>query len=172
MATKIICDLCGKEISGDDRHTFECILPEYVQDPHFDFKELRPRKVNLCLAHTKLLASWFASPGEPDSAPIAPDGKFRITAQWHGKMSEWTPQIARGETCYVIYRTLFGRYKIAKCEVMGIDYTNIWSWQMTNGWFFSADKYGSTVFANRNQAVEMCEKLNRKRKVKVVENYL
>lgn len=73
--------------------------------------------------------------------------------------------------CYVIYRGLFGKYKIRQCEVVAIYFTNNWGWRMDNGWTFSSDELYKTVFRydeeSLNKAIEICEKKNRMRKVKV-----
>lgn len=73
--------------------------------------------------------------------------------------------------CYVIYRGLFGKYKIRQCEVVEVWFTNIWGWRMDNGWTFRGDELDKTVFRydeeNLNKAIEICEKKNRMRKVKV-----
>lgn len=73
--------------------------------------------------------------------------------------------------CYVIYQGLFGKYKIRECEVVAIYFTNNWGWRMDNGWTFSGDELDKTVFRHDkeslNKAIEICEKENRMRKVKV-----
>ena len=73
--------------------------------------------------------------------------------------------------CYVIYQGLFGKYKIRQCEVVEVWFTNIWGWRMDNGWTFISDELDKTVFKydkeNLNKAIEICEKKNRMRKVKV-----
>lgn len=71
--------------------------------------------------------------------------------------------------CYVIYRGMFGSYKIRECRVTEIWYTNMWGWRMNNGWVFSANELGKTVFKHDElqKAIEICEKKNRMRKVKV-----
>jgi len=73
--------------------------------------------------------------------------------------------------CYVIYQGLFGKYKIRQCEVVEVWFTNIWGWRMDNGWTFISDELDKTVFRydkeNLNKAIEICEKKNRMRKVKV-----
>ena len=71
--------------------------------------------------------------------------------------------------CYVIYRGLFGKYKIKECYVSEIFFTNIWGWRMNNGWCFSASEFGKTVFRHDElqKAIEICEKKNRMSKVKI-----
>ena len=71
--------------------------------------------------------------------------------------------------CWVIYRGLFGIYKIRECEVVSIWFTNIWGWKMHNGWTFSSDELGITVFEydDLSRAIEICEKKNKLRKVRI-----
>lgn len=71
--------------------------------------------------------------------------------------------------CFIIYRVLFGAYKIRECIVYSIWYTNMWGWQMNNGWCYSEKELGKTVFKHDElqKAIEICEEKNRMRKVKV-----
>ena len=71
--------------------------------------------------------------------------------------------------CFVIYKGLFGSYKIRECRVTSIWFTNIWGWRMDNGWTYTADSLGKTVFKHEDlqKAIEICEANNRYRKVKV-----
>ena len=72
-------------------------------------------------------------------------------------------------TCYVIYRGWFGTYKIRECYVTKVWFDGSWGWRMDNGWSFLNNELGKTVFPyNELQiAIEICEKNNRMRKVKV-----
>lgn len=87
--------------------------------------------------------------------------------------SEWQPELEPGfgtnSECYVITQNWFGRYYIQECSVESIWFTNIWGWKMTNGWCFMAEDYGKKVFKHDElqKAIEICEKKNRMRKVKV-----
>lgn len=84
--------------------------------------------------------------------------------------SPFVPHISGTSShCYVIYRGLFGTYKIRECIVFEIWYTNIWGWRMNNGWCFRSDELGKTIFEydELQKAIEICEKKNRMRKVKV-----
>jgi hypothetical protein len=87
--------------------------------------------------------------------------------------SEWQPELEPGfgtnSECYVITQNWFGRYYIQECSVESIWFTNIWGWKMTNGWCFTAKDYGKKVFKHDElqKAIEICEKKNRMRKVKV-----
>lgn len=71
--------------------------------------------------------------------------------------------------CFVIYRGLFGVYKIRECIVYSIWYTNMWGWEMDNGWCFTEKDLGKTVFKydELQKAIGICEAENRMRKVKV-----
>lgn len=71
--------------------------------------------------------------------------------------------------CFVIYRGLFGVYKIRECIVYSIWYTNMWGWEMDNGWCFTEKDLGKTVFKydELQKAIGICEVENRMRKVKV-----
>ena len=79
------------------------------------------------------------------------------------------PAVGTLGDCYVIYRGLFGKYKIRECSVTEVWFTNIWGWRMDNGWVFSENELGKTVFKHDelDTAIEICEKKNRMRKVKV-----
>ena len=85
--------------------------------------------------------------------------------------SPFTPWASSGlsRVCYVIYKGLFGKYKIRQCEVMSICFTNIWSWRMDNGWQIISDELGKTVFKydELQKAIEICERKNRMRTVKI-----
>lgn len=87
--------------------------------------------------------------------------------------SEWQTELEPGfgtnSECYVIAQNWFGRYYIQECSVESAWFTNIWGWKMTNGWCFTADAYGKKVFKHDElqKAIEICEKKNRMRKVKV-----
>lgn len=74
--------------------------------------------------------------------------------------------------CYVIYKGLFGKYKIRECIVDAIEYTNCWLWKMDNGWTYFAEDLDKTVFRREDldKAIKICEEKNRLGKVKV--NYL
>lgn len=52
---------------------------------------------------------------------------------------------------------------------MSIWFTNIWGWKMHNGWTFSSDELGITVFEydDLSRAIEICEKKNKLRKVRI-----
>lgn len=87
--------------------------------------------------------------------------------------SEWTPELEPGlgtnSECYVIAQNWLGRYYIQECSVSSIWFTNIWGWKMENGWCFMGEDYGKKVFKHDElqKAIEICEKKNRMRKVKV-----
>lgn len=89
--------------------------------------------------------------------------------------TEWEPQICAGfglgnEThCFVIDRR-FGKYIVKECYVQSYWFTNIWGWKLNNGWCITADDYGKKIFRydELQKAIEICEKKNRLRKVKVV----
>lgn len=87
--------------------------------------------------------------------------------------SEWEPEIHTGfglnSHCYVVVQNWRGRYYIQECNVVAFWFTNIWGWEMGNGWKFMADDYGKRVFRydELQKAIEICEKKNRMRKVKV-----
>lgn len=87
-----------------------------------------------------------------------------------GFLSEWEPELKIFDPCCVIYKNWFGRYQIKETRVYAFWFTNIWGWKFTNGWYAMADEYGKTVFAIKDiqKAVEICEKKNRMRKVKIV----
>jgi len=80
-----------------------------------------------------------------------------------------TPGGGFNRMCFVIYQGLFGTYKIRECYVTEVWYTNIWGWRMDNGWCYTHNELGKTVFRyNELQtAIEICEKKNRMHKVKV-----
>ena len=83
--------------------------------------------------------------------------------------NEWEPPIGMHDYCYVIYKGLFGRYKIKESRVYSFWYTGIWGWKLSNGWYIESDRYEQTVFGSDDlqKAIEACEKKNRMRKVKV-----
>jgi hypothetical protein len=87
--------------------------------------------------------------------------------------SEWEPELETGfglnSDCYVITKNWLGRYYIQECTVSAFWFTNIWGWEMTNGWKLMANDYGKKVFKHDElqKAIEICEKKNRMRKVKV-----
>ena len=87
--------------------------------------------------------------------------------------SEWQTELEPGfgtnSECYVIAQNWFGRYYTQECSVESAWFTNIWGWKMTNGWCFTAEAYGKKVFKHDElqKAIEICEKKNRMRKVKV-----
>ena len=79
------------------------------------------------------------------------------------------PTFGRNSYCFVVYKGLFGKYKIRECIVYGIWYTNIWGYKMDNGWCIIGDELGKTLFTKDElqKAIEICEEKNRMRKVKV-----
>ena len=83
---------------------------------------------------------------------------------------EWEPPIKMFHDCYVIYKNWFGRYQIKELEISSFWYTGIWGWKLSNGWRFTSDEYGDTIFKldELQKAIEVCEKKNRMRKVKVI----
>ena len=83
--------------------------------------------------------------------------------------TELIPGFGLSSDCYVVVRNWFGKYYIQECSVSSIWFTNIWGWEMTNGWKFEADQYDRTVFCHSDlqKAIDVCEKKNRTRKVKV-----
>ena len=84
--------------------------------------------------------------------------------------SPFVPSIGGTDShCFVIYRGLFGVYKIRECIVYSIWYTNMWGWEMNNGWCFTEKDLGKTVFKydELQKAIGICEVENRMRKVKV-----
>ena len=83
--------------------------------------------------------------------------------------SPFIPVSGLSQYCYVIYKGFFGKYKIRECIVCEIWFTNIWGWCMDNGWHITSDELGKTIFKHDElqKAIEICEKKNRMRKVKV-----
>ena len=84
--------------------------------------------------------------------------------------SPFIPSISGTDShCFVIYRGLFGVYKIRECIVYSIWYTNMWGWKMNNGWHFTGEDLGKTVFKHGElqKAIMICEEKNRMRKVKI-----
>lgn len=73
------------------------------------------------------------------------------------------------ERCYVIYKGLFGKYKIRECIVVAIEYTNCWLWKMDNGWTYFIEDLDKSVFRREDldKAIKICEEKNRLGKVKV-----
>ena len=71
--------------------------------------------------------------------------------------------------CFVIYRGLFGVYKIKECIVTSICFSYDWYWRTNNGWLLRTDELGKTVFKHDElqRAIEICEKKNRMSKVKI-----
>ena len=71
--------------------------------------------------------------------------------------------------CWVIYRGLFGTYRIRECYVSEIVYTDCWLWRMDNGWTFFSGDLGKKVFLHDQLdiAIKICEEKNRMKKVKV-----
>lgn len=88
--------------------------------------------------------------------------------------SRWETNLCPGfgssSECFVIYKNWRGKYQIKECRVASCWFTNIWGWRLSNGWCFCADEYGETIFSHDElqKAIELCEKKNRMRKVKVV----
>lgn len=87
------------------------------------------------------------------------------------RVSEWEPEIDAGfhSNCYVITQNWRGKYYVKECTVLSYWYTGHWGWRMMNGWCFSAEDYGKSVFPRNElqKAIEVCEKKNRTRKVRV-----
>ena len=87
--------------------------------------------------------------------------------------SEWEPEIQTGKClnglCYVITANWFGKYYIKETFVSGYYYNGMWGWELMNGWRYQGDLYGKEIFghADRQKAIETCEKMNRLRKVKI-----
>ena len=71
--------------------------------------------------------------------------------------------------CYVIYKGLFGKYKIRECIVYYVYFTNCWSIKMDNGWTFFCEEIGKKIFLHDelDKAIRICEEKNRLGKVKV-----
>lgn len=86
---------------------------------------------------------------------------------------EWIPPMFPCEgllgRCYVIYKTIFGRYKIKEQKIISLEFTNIWCWKLCNGWCCTADDYGKLIFRydQLRDAIKICDEKNRLRKVKV-----
>lgn len=96
--------------------------------------------------------------------------EFGEHAAWESVLdTELKPGFGLSSTCYVIARTWYGKYYIQECCIESIWFTNIWGWGMTNGWKIVADEYGKSVFnhGDLQSAIDVCEKKNRTRKVKV-----
>lgn len=83
---------------------------------------------------------------------------------------EWEPPILLHHGCYIIYKNWFGRYQIKELGVASFWYTGICGWKLSNGWCFTSDEYGETIFKHDElqKAIEICEKKNRMRKIRVV----
>lgn len=88
--------------------------------------------------------------------------------------SEWEPPILADDfssdgLCFVIYKNWLGKYQIREEKVIEYWFTNIWGWRLSNGWCIIADEYGKTIFRHDElqKAIEICEKKNRMKKVKV-----
>jgi len=98
------------------------------------------------------------------------EDEFGEHKEWQ---SVWEPEIYTGfglhSHCYVISKNWRGKYYIQECIVSAIWFTNIWGWEMLNGWKLMADDYGKRVFCydELQKAIDICEKKNRMRKVKV-----
>lgn len=71
--------------------------------------------------------------------------------------------------CFVTYKGLFGKWKIRQSIVMAVKYTNCWLLCMDNGWEYFAEDIGKEVFEpdQLQEAIELCDKRNRLRKIKV-----
>lgn len=71
--------------------------------------------------------------------------------------------------CWVIYKGLFGKYKIRECEVDAVIFTNCWLMKMGNGWYYFAEDIGKDVFTHDelDKAIRICEEKNRLGRVKV-----
>ena len=72
-------------------------------------------------------------------------------------------------TCWVIYRGLFGKWKIRQCRVCEVVFTNCWSLKMDNGWYYLTDEIGKSIFTydDLGKAIDACMEKNARRKVKV-----
>lgn len=83
--------------------------------------------------------------------------------------SEWEPQIHIHDYCFAVIKR-GRRYVVREHRVYSFWFTNIWGWQMENGWCYAADDYGETLFRyeDKQKAIEVCEQKNRMRKVKVI----
>ncbi len=75
----------------------------------------------------------------------------------------------RKSMCWVIYKGIFGSWKIRECYVMSVKFTNCWLLRMDNGWEYFSDRIGTEVFEHDDweKAIRICEEKNRMRKVKV-----
>lgn len=83
--------------------------------------------------------------------------------------SEWEPPIMLHEKCFVICKNWLGRYQVVEMRTTSFWFTNIWGWRMDNGYSFLADEYNKRIFKHEDlqNAIEICEKKNRMKKVKV-----
>ena len=82
---------------------------------------------------------------------------------------EFEPQMGLWDYCFAVVERPF-RCIVKEFRVSGYWFTNIWGYRMTNDWCFTADDYGTKLFKadDLQKAIELCEKKNRMRKVKVV----
>lgn len=85
------------------------------------------------------------------------------------RTKEWEPPLLSMDYCYAVEKR-FGKYIVREMHVYEYFFTNIWGWRMTNGRYFTADDYGEILFGHDElqKAIEICEKKNRMRRVKVV----
>lgn len=71
--------------------------------------------------------------------------------------------------CWVIYKGLFGRWKIRGCYIVAVKFTNCWLLCMDNGWELFDKRIGNEIFMydELDKAIHICEEKNRMSKVKI-----
>lgn len=66
-----------------------------------------------------------------------------------------------GQTLYFVYQNCFGKFKVKEVEISAAVYTNMPSYQLTNGWIVLENN----LFENKNDAVQKAIYLNQAKKI-------
>lgn len=75
-------------------------------------------------------------------------------------LKEYEYKYGLGQTVYIVYKGIFGRYKIKEDVVSAFECTNIISYKLSNYGIATEDE----IFDNIDDAVKYCDKKEKERK--------